>query len=93
MTFTKNLMAWLPLGAGEDTRILHLKPAGESYYRPYTAYKHLAKPDYKVEGGSRGYATMQALLKQGWELESCEVAATQKFLVFGEKDFSKEQSA
>lgn len=85
MTFTKNLMAWLPVGMEDDTKILHLKPAGESYYRPYTAYKSLAKPDYKVEGGSRGYATMQALFKAGWEFESSEIAASQKFLNFGEK--------
>lgn len=85
MTFTKNLMAWLPVGSGDDTKILHLKPAGENSYRPYTAYKSYAQPDYKVQGGSRGYATMQALLKSGWEFESSDVASQEKFLDFGKE--------
>lgn len=70
------LMAWRSLSGSEDEeKILHIKE-GEKWV-PYfrSCYK---VPDYKVPGGSKGYATMQALLKQGWVFESAVVKSLVK---------------
>jgi hypothetical protein len=55
-------MCWKDTGERLE---LHLYDSGV-----WIHYKRssLAVPDYNIPGGSKGYATMQALLKQGWEV-------------------------
>lgn len=60
-------MAWL--SATEETeKLLYLRTSTASPWRPYTAFPEHAVPDYKIRGGSKGYATFQKLLKNGWQL-------------------------
>lgn len=61
-------MAWLSSTVGDGTKILFLQPDPTRPFRPYTAFPHLKVPDYRIEGGSRGWATYQKLFKLGWEL-------------------------
>jgi hypothetical protein len=65
-----NKMAWLD-AAGEDRKILHIK-SDSGVWLPYTAFPLLKRPDNTMPGASKGYATMQALLRQGWTLEQSE---------------------
>lgn len=51
-----------------DTKVLHLRASSLEPWLPYTSHPKLMVPDYKVNGGSRGYATMQKLLKANWNL-------------------------
>ncbi|BAY65933.1 hypothetical protein H6G33_22715 [Calothrix sp. FACHB-1219] len=61
-------MCWLS-GLGDDgDKILHLQTAPGQPWRPYTACREYAVPDYKIPGGSKGWATYQKLLKAGWTL-------------------------
>lgn len=61
-------MCWLSrLGANGD-KILHLRTAPHQPWRPYTTFPEYAIPDYLVPGGSKGFATYQKLLKEGWAL-------------------------
>ncbi|MBD2200010.1 MULTISPECIES: hypothetical protein [Calothrix] len=61
-------MCWLS-GLGDDgEKILHLQTAPGQPWRPYTACREYAVPDYKIPGGSKGWATYQKLLKAGWTL-------------------------
>lgn len=63
-----NEMCWLsPLGSN-GTKILHLRTAPNSPWRPYTAFSEYAVPDYQIPGGSKGWATYQKLMKAGWTL-------------------------
>ena len=49
----------------EGTKVLHLEINGQ--WTPYNTTPH-ARPDHKIPGGSKGWATYQSLLQQGWEL-------------------------
>lgn len=61
-------MCWLdPLGSNA-AKILHLRTAPNSPWRPYTAFPEYIAPDYQIPGGSKGWATYQKLLKAGWTL-------------------------
>jgi len=61
-------MAWLcPIG-GAGTKILHLRQSPTSPWQRYDRLLRFAVPDYKDPGGSKGWATYQALRNQGWEL-------------------------
>ncbi len=63
-----NQMCWLsPDGLENGTKILHLK-IGDGAWKPYTSFPQLAVADYKVSGGSKGFATFQKLLNAGWEV-------------------------
>ena len=64
------LLAWLPVGDENSEKILHLKPVGATKFTVCTQHPMLSKPDYQVPSGSKGYATMQHLLKCGWKFES-----------------------
>lgn len=67
-------MAWLePLGC--DRKILHLK-TDDGQWLPYTSFPALCKPDYVIPHGSKGYATMQHLLRLKWQLVPSEEAMT-----------------
>ncbi|MEM7554415.1 MAG: hypothetical protein AAF378_10010 [Cyanobacteria bacterium P01_A01_bin.84] len=65
-------MCWLSVFGQNGEKILHLKNLPTESWRPYTAFGHLAVPDYRIPGGSKGYATYQKLLKAGWELISSQ---------------------
>lgn len=61
-------MCWLPtLGTNGET-ILHLRFSPHQPWQPYTAFSNHSVPDYKVPGGSRGWATYQKLMRSGWTL-------------------------
>lgn len=67
-----NQMAWLePMGS--DCKILHIR-ADDGQWLPYTSFTALRKPDYDIPSGSKGYATMQHLLRLKWQLVSSEEA-------------------
>lgn len=59
-------MCWMPQFSSGGKNILHLY-VGERWV-PYTAAPQYSEPDYTVPSGSLGYATMQKLLKAGWEI-------------------------
>ena len=61
-------MCWLSKSGEDGEKILHLQAAPNEPWRPYTAFSQFAVPDYKIEGGSKGYATYQKLLKAGWTI-------------------------
>lgn len=60
-------MCWLPKLGTDEENILHLRTAPHEPWRPYTACAE-AVPDYDVPRGSKGWATYQTLLRQGWKL-------------------------
>lgn len=62
-----NKMAWLHKN-GVSQLYLNI---GQGWL-PYTSFPSLAKPDYQIPGGSKGYATYQILLKAGWQLMSTQ---------------------
>lgn len=61
-------MCWLsPLG-GNGTKVLHLRTASHDQWRPYNTCPQYSVPDYPIPNGSKGWATYQKLLKEGWKL-------------------------
>ena len=64
----KNQMCWLFPQENSNRMILHLREHSDRGWRPYTAYPQYFVPDYKVPGGSKGWATYQRLRKIGWTL-------------------------
>ncbi|MEM7726123.1 MAG: hypothetical protein AAF208_07075 [Cyanobacteria bacterium P01_A01_bin.45] len=66
-------MCWLSAFGKDGEKILHLKTSPQEHWKPYTAFGNLMIPDYRIPGGSKGYATYQKLLKSGWELVSSQV--------------------
>lgn len=71
-------MAWLEVQGG-DRKILHLR-ADTGGWVPYYKFPEYCRPDITLPGASKGYVTMQALLKAGWTLVSSEQAT--KVLLF-----------
>ncbi|MEM9924006.1 MAG: hypothetical protein ACFB2X_08340 [Rivularia sp. (in: cyanobacteria)] len=63
-------MCWLSKSGEDGEKILHLQTAPNEPWRPYTTFSQFAVPDYRIPGGSKGYATFQKLLKAGWTLVS-----------------------
>ena len=63
-------MCWLPrMGAGANgEKILHLRTAPNQPWKPYTSCPEYSVQDYREPGGSKGWATYQKLLTQGWKL-------------------------
>jgi hypothetical protein len=61
-------MCWLSSLGSDGEKVLHLQTAPNQPWRPYTACREYAVPDYKIPGGSKGWATYQKLLKAGWTL-------------------------
>ncbi|MEM1394771.1 MAG: hypothetical protein AAF757_12560 [Cyanobacteria bacterium P01_D01_bin.116] len=61
-------MCWLSKSGQNGEKILHLQTAPNEPWRPYTAFRQIAVPDYKIPGGSKGWATYQKLLKAGWTI-------------------------
>lgn len=61
-------MCWLSQSGTDKEKILHLQTAPDQPWQPYTAFPQFAAPDYRVPGGSKGWATYQKLIKAGWTL-------------------------
>jgi hypothetical protein len=61
-------MCWLPLLGNDGEKILHLRTYPHHPWKPYTACPEYAVPDYKIRGGSKGWATYQKLMSLGWAL-------------------------
>lgn len=67
-------MAWIHRN-GLTQLYINLFTNGKwSGWKPYTSFPQLAKPDYAIPGGSKGYQTYQILLKAGFTLISTEKA-------------------
>lgn len=71
-------MAWLPIGgAGDGEKVLHIKVQGRWVpynSTPYAVTDHIMNPPLQHGRPSRGFATMQKLFKQGYELITTEAA-------------------
>jgi hypothetical protein len=61
-------MCWLSPSGTTGEKILHLRTEPNHPWQPYTAFPHYAVPDYQIPGGSKGWATYQKLMIQGWSL-------------------------
>lgn len=59
-------MTWLEPPGG-DRKILHLK-ADSGAWLPYYSFPALRQPDSSRQDESKGYRTMQHLLRSGWSL-------------------------
>jgi hypothetical protein len=75
-------MSWLSCNGNELKVALHLREYPHQPWRVYSASPY-GVPDYKIPGGSKGWATFQKLRKIGWTLISKEQAksSTSKALV------------
>jgi hypothetical protein len=61
-------MCWLPTLGSDGDKILHLRTNPSQPWRPYTAYPQYVVPDYRIPGGSKGWATYQKLMRANWAL-------------------------
>ncbi len=61
-------MIWQSTYSSQGAKILHLRLQNNKPWKPYTAFPQHSVPDYQVPKGSKGWATYQKLLKNGWEL-------------------------
>jgi len=61
-------MCWLPTLGSNGTKILHLRTAPHEQWRPYNSFPQYCVSDYRVPGGSKGWATSQKLMQEGWTL-------------------------
>lgn len=61
-------MCWLSTTGGDTEKILHIRLQPHEPWKPYTRFPMLSVPDYKIVGGSKGWATYQKLFKAGWAL-------------------------
>lgn len=71
-------MCWLAKFGGNGQLILHLRLESHQRWKPYTQFPGLAVPDYRVPGASKGFATSQKLLADGWTLvPTAQASSTQ----------------
>ncbi len=61
-------MCWKAEFCGTGEKILHIRLNPFDPWKPYKAFPTLAVPDYKIPNGSKGFATMQTLLKKGFSI-------------------------
>lgn len=66
-------ICWLPYRGNQSNIALHLREYPHQSWKIYIASPH-AVPDYKVPGGSKGWATFQKLRQNGWILISSDRA-------------------
>lgn len=64
----KGQMCWLAVGQGDGEKVLHIRLKPLDPWKPYTQFPHLSVPDYRIAGGSKGWATYQKLFRAGWSL-------------------------
>lgn len=60
-------MCWMSPDDDFDKK-LYIRTDSSKEWVLYSELSELSVPDYKITGGSLGYATMQKLLKEGWKL-------------------------
>ncbi|MCT7951333.1 hypothetical protein NG798_16145 [Ancylothrix sp. C2] len=63
-------MCWLSAMGNDGQKILHLRTQANQPWRPYTSFPQFSVPDYRIPGGSKGWATYQKLRNEGWALIS-----------------------
>lgn len=61
-------LCWLSKSGTDGEKVLYLQTAPHEPWKPYTQFPQYAVPDYPIPGGSKGWATYQKLIKQGWRL-------------------------
>ncbi|MBE9192240.1 hypothetical protein IQ230_18140 [Gloeocapsopsis crepidinum LEGE 06123] len=61
-------LCWLSKSGTDGEKVLYLRTAPNEPWKPYTHFPQYAIPDYQIPGGSKGWATYQKLIKQGWIL-------------------------
>ena len=61
-------MCWLYDQKNRDVMILHLRESAYQSWQPYSAYDKYSVPDYRIPGGSKGWATFQHLRRLNWQL-------------------------
>lgn len=61
-------MCWLGV-TSDSPKQLYLRRSPTAPWRPYHACPEYV-PDYLIQGGSSGFATMQVLMSRGWKLIS-----------------------
>lgn len=72
-------MCWLSQFGQDGQKILHLRTAPHESWRPYTAFPQFSVPDYRIPGGSKGWATYQKLLQAGWVLVSSSTETANEY--------------
>jgi hypothetical protein len=66
--FMDKQMCWLQDSNNRQIIVLHLRKYAYQAWKPYNTYSQYAVPDYRVPGGSKGWATYQHLRQAGWNL-------------------------
>ena len=61
-------MCWLIDKHNRQIMVLHLREYAYQPWKPYNTYYQYSVPDYRIPGGSKGWATYQHLRKAGWNL-------------------------
>lgn len=61
-------MCWLLDGHNGQIMVLHLREYAYQPWKPYNACYKYSVPDYRIPGGSKGWATYQHLRNAGWNL-------------------------
>ena len=67
-------LCWIPKFSSKGKLALHLRLESYHPWKPYTAFPGLCVPDYRIPGGSQGWATSQKLLQAGWTIISTQQA-------------------
>ena len=60
-------MCWLFDRYNKQFMVLHLREYAYQPWKPYNTSKY-SVPDYRIPGGSKGWATYQHLRQAGWNL-------------------------
>lgn len=60
-------MCWLQDSNNRQIIVLHLREYAYQPWKPYNTSQY-AVPDYRIPGGSKGWATYQHLRQAGWNL-------------------------
>jgi hypothetical protein len=61
-------LCWISNYGSNGKLTLHLRLQPHHPWKPHTAFPHLCAPDYRIPGGSKGWATSQRLLQAGWTI-------------------------
>ena len=60
-------MCWLLDSCNGQTIVLHVREYAYQPWKPYNTSPY-SVPDYRIPGGSKGWATYQHLRQAGWNL-------------------------
>ncbi len=61
-------MCWLESLGSNGEKSLHLRLEPHHPWRSYKAFPGYSVPDHSIPKGTKGWATSQKLLKDGWTL-------------------------